>query len=110
MILAITFEEKNEHPPGFSTADFQEKDFIEKTILDGPIRTHPVKLVIRRRGWWHKITGKILKRDLSFIAQDGKDTSNLVAFLKGGGLNISSPNTYKMLFFQSRPRFSKDKL
>ena len=84
MILEMTFEEKNELPPGYSAADYQAKDFLEKTILDVPIRTRPVQLVIRRRRWRHKITGEIIKRDLSFIAQDGKYTSDLVTFLKGG--------------------------
>ncbi len=37
MILEMTFEEKNELPPGYSAADYQAKDFIEKTILDVPI-------------------------------------------------------------------------
>lgn len=84
MILEMTFEEKNELPEGYSTADYEAKDFQEKTILDVPIRTRPVQLIIRRRRWRHKTSGEIIRRDLSFIAQDGKYTSDLVTFLKGG--------------------------
>lgn len=84
MILEMTFEEKNELPEGYSTADYEAKDFQEKTILDVPIRTRPVQLIIRRRRWRHKTSGEIIRRDLSFIAQDGKYTSDLVSFLKGG--------------------------
>jgi hypothetical protein len=84
VILELTFEEKNLLPDGYSTADYQTKDFLEKTILDVPIRHRPVHLVIRRRRWRHKVSGKVIQRDLSFIASDGRFTTDLVAFLKGG--------------------------
>jgi len=83
-VLELTFEERNVLPIGFSKDDYQAKDFVEKTILDVPIRTRPVQLVIQRRRWRHKTTGEVVKRDLSFIAQDGKYTADLVSFLKGG--------------------------
>lgn len=84
MVLEMTFEEKNELPEGYNSVDYEAKDFQEKTILDVPIRTRPVQLVIRRRRWWHKTTGGVIQRDISFIAQDGKYTADLVSFLKGG--------------------------
>ena len=84
LVLELTFEEKNVLPEGYNLADYETKDFLEKTILDVPIRTRPVQLIIRRRRWRHKMTGEIIKRDLSFIASDGKFTSDLVTFLKGG--------------------------
>ena len=84
MILELTFEEKNVLPTGYSREEYETKDFQEKTILDVPIRTRPVHLVIRRRRWRHKESGKVIQRDLSFIAQDGKFTADLVTFLKGG--------------------------
>lgn len=68
--MELTFEEKNVLPPGYSKQEYEAKDFQEKTILDVPIRTRPVHLGIQR--------------DLSFLAQDGKFTADLVAFLKGG--------------------------
>lgn len=83
-ILELTFEEKNVLPTGYSKQEYEAKDFQEKTILDVPIRTRPVHLVIRRRRWRHKDTGQVIQRDLSFLAQDGKFTADLVAFLKGG--------------------------
>lgn len=84
MILELTFEEKNVLPEGYAMVDYQTKDFLEKTILDVPIRHRPVHLVIRRRRWRHKHTGKVIQRDLSFIASDGKFTKDLASFLKGG--------------------------
>lgn len=84
MILELTFEEKNVLPDGFSASDYEAKDFQEKTILDVPIRHRPVNLVIRRRRWRHKTSGQVLQRDLTFIAKDGKFTTDLVTFLKGG--------------------------
>lgn len=84
MILELIFEEKTQLPTGYRPEEYETKDFQEKTILDVPIRTRPVQLVIRRRRWRHKESGKIIQRDLSFIASDGKFTSDLVTFLKGG--------------------------
>lgn len=84
MILEMTFEEKNVLPYGFSSSDYEAKDFQEKRILDVSIRHRPVNLVIRRRQWRHKVTGEVLQRELTFIAKDGKFTTDLVTFLKGG--------------------------
>jgi hypothetical protein len=81
MILEMTFEEKNVLPPGFSPSDYEAKDFQEKRILDVPIRHRPVNLVIRRRRWRHRVTGEVLQRELTFIAKDGKFTTDLVTFL-----------------------------
>lgn len=83
-VLKVTFEEKKILPPGLNPAEYETKDFVEKVILDVPIRTRPVELLIRRRRWRHKGTGKTVQRDLSFIAEGGKFTKDLATFLKGG--------------------------
>jgi len=83
MIQELTFEERNILPEGYSSSEYETKDFQEKTILDVPIRHRPVNLVIRSRRWRHKTSGQVLQRDLSFIAKDGKFTTDLVNFLKG---------------------------
>jgi hypothetical protein len=84
LVWEFVFEEKNELPPGYDSADYETKDFLEKRILDLPIRRRAVELLIRRRRWRHKTSGATLKRDLSFLADGGKYTKELAAFLKGG--------------------------
>lgn len=84
LVWEFLFEEKNHLPEGFSTSDYEAKDFVEKRILDLPIRRRAVELLIRRRRWRHKSTGETLQRDLSFLANGGKYTAELAAFLKGG--------------------------
>lgn len=84
LVWEFIFEEKNQLPDGFEPSDYETKDFQEKRILDLPIRRRAVELLIRRRRWRHKTTGAILKRDLSFLAEGGKYTADLAAFLKGG--------------------------
>lgn len=83
-VLKITFEEKKILPDHLNPLEYETKDFLEKTILDVPIRTRPVELVIRRRRWRHKTTGQTVQRDLAFIAKGGQFTNDLVTFLKGG--------------------------
>ena len=46
MILELTFEKKNVLLKGYSTMEYEAKDFREKTILDVPICHRPVNLVI----------------------------------------------------------------
>lgn len=83
-IWEFVFEEKNQIPKDLNPGDYEAKDFVEKTIVDLPIRGRAVQLVIRRRRWRHKSTGQIVKRDLTFIAEGGKFTAELADFLKGG--------------------------
>lgn len=84
LVWEFVFEEKNQLPEEFSTLDYEAKDFVEKRILDLPIRRRAVELLIRRRRWRHKSTGETLQRDLSFLAKGGKYTAELAGFLKGG--------------------------
>ncbi len=56
LVWEFIFEEKNQLPEGFESADYETKDFQEKRILDLPIRRRAVELLIRRRRWRHKTT------------------------------------------------------
>lgn len=82
----IDFEEKNDLPSGYSTLDYESKGFIgSKLIQDFPLRGKGVFLRIKKRRWRHKDTGKIIKRDFSFIAGGSKFTQELSDFLKDAG-------------------------
>ena len=79
----ITFEEKNELPEGYSSEDYEPKDFVKsKLIQDFPLRGRAVFLRIKRRRWRHKTTKRVIKRDFSFIADGSKFTQELSDFLK----------------------------
>lgn len=79
----IEFEEKNELPKEYPPIDYESKGFMEsKLIQDFPLRGKPVFLKIKKRRWRHKHTGKVVKRDFSFIADGSKFTSELSDFLK----------------------------
>ena len=82
----IEFEEKNELPYGYSTLEYESKGFMEsKHIQDFPLRGKAVFLRIKIRRWRHKLTGVIIKRDFSFIADGSKFTQELSDFLKDAG-------------------------
>ena len=84
-ILIIEFEEKNELPNGYSTSDYESKGFIGSSLIqDFPLRGKPVYLSVKKRRWRHKITGHIIKRDFTFIADGSKFTRELSDFLKDG--------------------------
>ena len=79
----IDFEEKNDLPPGYSPKEYESKGFIgNKLIQDFPLRGKAVYLRIKKRGWRNKLTGKVIKRDFSFIADGSKFTKELSDFLK----------------------------
>ena len=82
----IEFEEKNEIPDGYSSPDYESKGFMEsKLIQDFPLRGRAVYLRVKKRRWWHKETGEIIKRDFSFMADGSKFTQELSDFLKEAG-------------------------
>jgi len=62
--LEVEFTERNELPEGYSSEDYEAKDFVEKTIQDFPIRSHAAFLKLRRRRWRHKETGMSWSRKL----------------------------------------------
>ena len=70
-------------PNGFSFVDYETENFTHpKLVQDFPIRGKGVYLRIKKRRWRHKQTGKIIKRDYSFIAEGSKFTYELSDFLK----------------------------
>lgn len=82
----IDFREKNVLPSGYSSGDYEAKDFMEsKLIQDFPLRGKAVFLRISKRRWRHKESGSIIKRDYSFIAEGSKFTKELSDFLKDAG-------------------------
>ena len=82
----IDFEENNDLPNGYPAEEYESKGFMEsKLIQDFPLRGKAVFLRIKRRRWRHKGTGKIIKRDFSFVADGSKFTQELSDFLKDTG-------------------------
>jgi hypothetical protein len=79
----IEFEEKNELPKEYSAHDYESKGFMESNLIqDFPLRGKAVFLKIKKRRWRHKITGVVVRRDFSFIAEGSKFTNELSDFLK----------------------------
>ena len=82
----IDFEEKNELPSGYSSAEYESKGFTEyKLIQDFPLRGRAVYLRIKKRRWRHKTTEAIIQRNFSFVADGSKFTQELSDFLKDTG-------------------------
>lgn len=82
----IDMDEKNELPAGYSSLEYETKDFMRPSIVqDFPIRGKGVLLRLRKRRWRHKQTQSIIKRDFTFIAGSSKFTTELSAFLKDAG-------------------------
>ena len=83
MIYHLELIEKNDLPQGYTRSNYESQGFYpSKTIQDFPIRGKAVYLVIKRRRWRDKQTGKQIKSDYSFIAEGSKITAELSDFLK----------------------------
>lgn len=83
MLFEIHLDEKNELPAGFSANEYESKGFLpSSTIQDFPIRGKAVYLVIRRRRWRHKLTGKEITNNYSNISEGSRLTQELSDFLK----------------------------
>lgn len=80
--LEVCFEENNELPEGYLKSEYEAKDFISKEIQDFPLRGRAVFLIVKRRRWRHKQTGKTIMRDFTFLTEGTKFTAELAAFLK----------------------------
>ncbi len=86
MEFEIHLDERNDLPSGYSKDDYESKGFLPATrIQDFPIRGKAVYLIIRRRRWRHKQTGKEISNDYSFIAEGSRLTKEISDFLKGTG-------------------------
>jgi transposase len=82
----IEFIEKNELPKGYHVSEYESKGFMQSNLIqDFPLRGKAVFLRIKKRRWRHKHTGKVVKRDYSFISEGSKFTTELSDFLKDAG-------------------------
>lgn len=82
----IYLEEKNEILIAVDSSQYESKGLTEITIQDFPIRGKAVYLKIKRRRWRHKKEpNKIIRNDLSFIAEGSGFTKELSDFLKDTG-------------------------
>lgn len=82
----IYLEEKNEILVAVDSSQYESKGLTEITIQDFPIRGKAVYLKIKRRRWRHKKEpNKIIRNDLSFIAEGSGFTKELSDFLKDTG-------------------------
>jgi transposase len=86
MIFEIHLDERNSLPEGVDSNEYESKGFLPSSrIQDFPIRGKAVYLVIRRRRWRHKTTGKKTSNNYSYIAEGSRLTQELSDFLKGTG-------------------------
>jgi hypothetical protein len=79
----IYLEEKNELPEAYSKTEYESKGFHnEITVQDFPLRGNAAFLLVKRRRWRHKTTGKIIERDWHLVAEGTRITKEFAAFLK----------------------------
>lgn len=81
--LTFYLDEKNILPPDLPEGDYESKGFASPAkIQDFPIRDRAVFLVVRRRKWIDKHTGKIYSRVWDLTTDGTKYTKEFGAFLK----------------------------
>jgi hypothetical protein len=82
--LTFVLEEKNELPPGLNRIDYESKGFSPAVKLqDFPLRNKAVFLMVRRRKWLEKNTGRIIQHKWELSIDGTKYTKDFGAFLKG---------------------------
>ena len=82
--LIIELEEKNELPPGLNPTGYESKGFSPAVkIQDYPLRDRAVFLMVKRRKWLEKSTGKIIQRKWDLTVEGTKYTKDFGVFLKG---------------------------
>lgn len=79
--LQVVFEEQNELPVGYLREEYESKGFFCKSVPDFPLRGRVVFLELRRRRWRHKVSGELITRDLTFLADGTTLTAELADFL-----------------------------
>lgn len=85
-IIEIHLDEKNTLPTGVSGSEYESKGFCkESRIQDFPIRGKAVYLLIRKRRWRHRQSGKQITNSYGLTAQGSRMTDELSDFLKGTG-------------------------
>ena len=86
MTIEIHLDEKNTLPVGVEKGEYESKGFSkESRIQDFPIRGKAVYLLIRKRRWRHRQSGKQITNSYNLSAQGSRMTEELSDFLKGTG-------------------------
>ncbi len=81
--LRLYLDEQNILPPEHSEKQLVSNGFDEPvTIQDFPLRQKSVYLVVRRRKWKDKATGKIYSRTWDITARGTSYSKEFAAFLK----------------------------
>ena len=81
--LHICLNEKLIYPPEHATKDLESKGFIKSIkVSDFPIRDKKVLLLIRRRKWKDRLTGKIYTRSFDLKHKGTNYTKEFAVFLK----------------------------
>jgi hypothetical protein len=81
--LSFYLDEKNIVPPEHNDKQLVSHGFDQAvTIQDFPLRQRGVYLVVRRRKWKDKVTGKIYSRTWDLRARGTSYSKEFAAFLK----------------------------
>lgn len=82
--MVIHLDEKHIYPDGYSMETVESKGFIKGTsISDFPIRGKSVSLLIRRRKWMDKISGRSVSRSYVNLKHPGTTyTTEFARFFK----------------------------
>lgn len=80
----ISLEEKDLPPEQYKGNKLISHGFYNTvTIQDFPLRGKPCFLLVKRRRWLNKDTGKIVSRDWDIVAKGTRITQDFATFLKG---------------------------
>ena len=83
-ILVVHFEEKDEFHEAEEGHEYERNGFYEPSrINDFPIRDRKVTLVVKRRRWIDRTTGKSDGNRYDLTAEGTRHTKEFAAFLKG---------------------------
>ena len=83
-ILVVHFDEKDDYHEAEAGHEYERNGFYEPArINDFPIRDRKVTLVVRRRRWIDRTTGKSVGNRYALTAEGTRHSKEFAAFLKG---------------------------
>ena len=83
-ILVVHFEEKDEFHEAEEGHEYERNGFYEPArINDFPIRDRKVTLVVKRRRWIDRATGRSVGNRYDLTAEGTRHSKEFAAFLKG---------------------------
>lgn len=83
-VMVVHFEEKDEFHDKEGVHEYVPNGFYESSrINDFPIRDKKVTLVVKRRRWIDKSTGKSVGNKYTLTAEGTRHSKEFAAFLKG---------------------------